>query len=324
MKKIPFLTILLMINMPLANAVSTSEDVIKVEATLYYLPSEQTEKIKQLSDFQLFPGFLSEFRSMKNEYFDHLQPGGEWHLELQMSDDDQLNIMFSREYKGEPLINKNINLRSMTVSSHELLAFETGTISLNVHPKVHQGLPDAIPITADSFGLDHMCFNNSAVILDHSFYLGKYTGFGERLVVGVPELNRVELSMKPLKDWQPIGTYLNGTINIGLEDNHLLTLLRVGIGPSGFEKGGPFTVYGKIIPETRSKAEVLEDAVSTINREYAGPAWVQYKDNLIEAKKMNPYVNNSAGTIASNSLPSKQLGDVIGSIHTGLKCGSMR
>ncbi|WP_395372875.1 hypothetical protein [Marinicella sp. W31] len=297
---------------------------VMVESHLLYLPKSENEALKKIANFKVWADSMSEFHSGKFGKFDNTQPGGIWDLEVSMNDAQQFNILFYKGDKSKPIINENIDVSSLQASSRVLYEFEEGRLSLNIVPKIQQGIPDEIPLTVDNFGLDHMCFNNSAVILDDSFYMGKFSGFGERLKVGFPELNNIDLSMKPLNDWKPIGTYHKGTIRIGLDDNHLLTLLRVGLGPSGYENGGPFTVYGKITPSTASKEDILESSISYLKWQYSDAPWNKYLDTLIEAKRLNPYVDRSAGTIASNYHPSPQLIDAIGHITLGPKCGDMR
>ncbi len=307
------------------NAIDTSKATIYADTSVYFVPKTAKQSVKEIVTYKVWPsGYEYEFHSTKIGDFDNLQPGGFWDLELAMDENHRLNVLFYIKDKSKPLFSQSIDVSGLAISSHVLYVFDEGQIQLNVVPKVHPGLPENIPLTADNFGLDHLCFNRSAVILDESFYLGQFTGFGERLVVGVPELNHVELSLKPLKDWKPIGTYLKGTIHIELDDNHLLKLMRVGVGPSGYENGGPFIVYGTVGPSKTNKEQTLEDALYKLNYEYKSERWQKYLDTLIEAKKMNPYVAISAGTIGTNYFPPIQLENAIGSIGTGQKCGALR
>ncbi|WP_223786593.1 hypothetical protein [Marinicella meishanensis] len=261
---------------------------------------------------------------MKNEYIDHLKPGGPWNLEMFLNEENQLHLLFYLKQKDDALLDQKIDVSQLAMSSHVLYDFTEGQIRLNVVPKLKAAQPEAIELTADNFGLNHMCFNRSAVIYNETYYLGDYTGFGERLKTGVPGLNNVELSLKPLKDWQPIGTYYKGTIHVGLEGDHLLKILRVGIGPSGFENGGPFIVYGKITPAKKTQEKASEDAIERLKRTHGKPPWNQYLDQLIQTKQESPYATTSAGTIGSNYRPPIHLLNAIGTPTSGHKCGSLR
>ena len=295
-----------------------------VESHLYYFPKSQDEDVKKINTFRVWVDSMSEFHSTKIGRFDNIQPGGLWDLEVSMNADKQFNILFYKVDKSKPLINENINVSNLAATSRKLYEFDEGHLSLSIVPKIQKKVPEEIPLTSDNFGLDHMCFNNSAVILDESFYLGKFTGFGERLKVGVPELNDVHLSLKPLDDWEPIGTYHKGTIRVGLNGGHLLTLLRVGLGPGGYENGGPFTVYGKLEPSRTSKEKILESSIQNLKRKYSDSQWSHHLDTLIEAKKLNPYVDRSAGTIARNYRGPDQIEYALGPFGLGHKCGDIR
>ena len=102
----------------------------------------------------------------------------------------------------------------------------------------------AVDYRANSKMLGFLCLTKSSVVVDQRYYLGEISGFGEWLSIEIPELAQVSISLQPLRDWQPIGSYADGVMLIPLADGHELKLMGIGIGPTNTVSEGPFIVYG--------------------------------------------------------------------------------
>lgn len=286
---------------------------IMVEAALYFVSDDKSQAVQKISEFKLYQGNMSEVHSTPKR----LLAGAVWNVEIRVKQDKKVNILFWLEDKNKPLINKNVDISALDLSSVELLKTAKGKLRVDIIPKPMVKELPPVELAEDNFGLNHFCLNDSAVIVDDSFYLGKFTGFGERLFIGVPELHDFELSLKPLRDWAPIGIYKEGIITIETPTKHYINLLNVGIGPSGYQKGGPFKVYGKIMPSEYSKEEALKTEIKILGWHYQGDKLQALK----KAKSLNPYIGISRGTIGNDYDAGPHLERAIGNVLTGQECG---
>ena len=116
------------------------------------------------------------------------------------------------------------------------------------------GSPERI-LTATELNLNNtafsfLCLVKTSITLDEDTVIGELNGFGEWVVIEVAESFRVQLSVKPLLNWQPIGSLLNGRLTVDLDADidgrRTLTLNDAGLGPTGLLSGGPFLVYGDV------------------------------------------------------------------------------
>ena len=198
-----------------------------------------------------------------------------------------------------------------------MLKNEKGELKINILPQRIKQKLVAIKLNQDSFGLNHFCFKNSAMIIDNNFYIGKLSGFSERVQIRISEFYTIDLALKPLNDWKSIGKLNDGVIEIDIDEDHILTLLNVGMGPSGFQKGGPFNVYGAIYENSYRREEALKiaekyDFIDSNTR---------IKSIIMKANHENEYILSGV-TRAFNSEPTEHLLRTVGDFFTEERCGS--
>ena len=289
-----------------------AEEILKlyVETSIYFVTNGNEKKIQDVAHMKKYYGGYNENHSSKDE------PGGEWNIETRLSESNVFNIKFWISDKNNPEINKDFDLSSLDMTTISLLNSQRGELKINIVPKKILDQLDPIKLGMNNFGLNHFCFKNSAMIIDDNFYIGKLQGFAERIEIRLPNFYDIDVALKPLNDWQKIGVYQDGVINIDVDENHILTLLNVGIGPSGYKKGGPFVVYGKVKEPTHDRNDLLEGAGNYELKNVSE----RIKKIITKANKENQY--SVAGiTTAANS--SKHLSRAIGGMFmfSDIDCG---
>ncbi len=115
----------------------------------------------------------------------------------------------------------------------------------NLQADLHNTLQTSDVSAMDSV-FRFLCLTKTAVVMDNTLQLGELRGFGEWILFEVPQNYQVTISLLPLREWNAIGEFENGTISLQLDDGHHLALQGAGIGPSSLKRGGPFPVYGNI------------------------------------------------------------------------------
>ena len=141
--------------------------------------------------------------------------------------------------------------------------------------------------------------------------------FGERVSAEIPTLANIEFSLREIRDWQPIGTFNDGRIEIPLEDGNVVHIHNAGIGPEGFSKGGPFTVFGAISEAQTQRADAIESAEEFLPERY--PA--DRATAIIEAIKQSPYTRLTQQTVGSDSQWSDALSQRIDFFNPDTGCG---
>jgi|GEM_PF-2925128 len=250
--------------------------------------------------------------------------GVPWNWNLRLSDDGVARLVFWIDDKDTwfkaddtAIIDKTFDMTLMETHSINLFTFDDSTqLRLLLTPIPVEPELEEAPLTALAYGLNFMCMKNSAVVVDENFYLGSATGFGEKLVVGIPGLALVNMSFTPIHNWTPIGTYYAGVIEVPLEGGHLLSVLNVGIGPKGFSSGGPFTIYGAIgEPEnTVEEARELLDFIMERDGKFSG----ERLEIIKQATRNNPYGHMGRLTIGTDSDYSEHLKRGVGRFGKGL------
>jgi len=298
-----------------------------VQAKLYHIYDNGEVLPEKIANFKLYQGHMSELHSTKKNKL----PGGYWNLELRLLENNKFKYTFwqSKGVEGgefwKETGRKNIHEKTVDISIPRSFSInfpsddKGGLIVLDVIPEIQSKQALKAAITPDNFGLIDFCFNQSAVIMDDSFYLGVFNGFGERLTIGIPGKSIVNLSLKPLRNWSPIGTFEDGKITIDFDDGHNLKLFNVGIGPSGFKKGGPFTIFGEFLPPNMSRSEAIKYTLKNQDKNLS-----ETKRKIAEsAVRTNPFVGMSRGTIGNDRSSSgrEHIEKVIGSFFEGQECG---
>lgn len=299
------------------------EPPVMADAELYFIYKDKTIKPLKMVDFKVYEKYPSEVHS----YEDNLKPGGFWNLELMISDKKHFKYKFWRSIGSFPNETGRKDEKEVTVdiSTPRVQSYivesikDEGDIVLNIIPKMYEKPLDKVQLTSDNFGLQSFCFDESPVIVDDSYYMGTFTGFGEYLVVGVPDLAVLSLSLKPLLDWEPIGKFVNGHIVVKLDGGHFIRIFHVGMGPSGYQKGGPFTIFGKIDKPNKTRKEAITQSIKFMRKDISEDV----KKVMIEAIRTNPFVGKSRGSIGTHTLieTSDYIDSAIGSFSEGQKCG---
>lgn len=284
-----------------------------VETTLYFIPKEKAHDIKVVSHMKKYYGGYNEIHSTHQW---GLLSGGEWNIETRLNEQNTFNIVFWINDKNHPDINQNFDVSKLEMTTFTLLNNNSGELKINIVPKVIEKKLETVKLSEEIFGLNNLCLKNSAMIIDDNFYIGKLSDFAERFEVRIADFYDIDVSMKPLRDWQQIGTYNDGIIKIDVDDDHVLTVLNVGIGPSGFKKGGPFKVYGAIKPPTHNRKELLKSAAQYDFR----TSTERIKRIITKANEENLY--SVAGfTTGNDTSASKYVQKAIGSDFIDESCG---
>ncbi len=305
MKKVLLLIILL------SNNLFASESLkLYVETSIYFVLNGDEKKIQDVAHMKKYYGGFNENHSSADE------PGGEWNIETRLSESNVFKIKFWINDKENPEINKDFDLSGLDMTTVSLFNNKQGELKINIVPKKILDKLDPIQLGIDNFGLNHFCFKNSAMIIDDNYYIGKLQGFAERIEIRLPNFYDIDIALKPLNDWQQIGVYQDGVINIDVDENHILTLLNVGIGPSGYKKGGPFVVYGKMKKPTHDRNELLESAGTYELKNVSE----RIRKIITKANKENQYSVAGISTYANNS---KHLSRTIGGMFmfSDIDCG---
>ncbi len=284
-----------------------------VDTTMYFVSNEASVKIKKISQMKKYYGGFNEIHS-SHEW--RLYPGGVWNIETRLNEQNIFSIVFWIKDKNKPEINKDFNVSTLEMTTFTLLKTNKGELKINIVPKMIEEELQPIKLGADNFGLNHFCLRNSAIIVDDNFYVGKLTGFAERIELRFPNFYDIDISLIPLRDWKQIGTYNNGEISIDMDENHILTLLNVGVGPSGYQKGGPFKVYGAMKPPTHDRNDLLE------GKEKYGFKGVSARIKKIISKANRENKFSIIGiTTGNDNNTSKHLKRTIGDIFSDEDCG---
>jgi len=287
-----------------------------VDTTMYFVSNDKPVEVKQISQMKKHYGGFNEIHS-SHEWT--LHPGGIWNIETRLNEENLFNIVFWIKDKNQPEINKNFDVSTLEMTTFTLLKTNKGKLKINIVPKIIKPELKPVKLGLSNFGLNHLCLKNSAVIIDDNYYMGKLSGFGERVEIRFPEFYSIDLSLKPLRDWTQIGTYLDGVIKIDVDKDHIFEMLNVGIGPSGMTKGGPFKVYGEIKPPIKTTREEF----LAIEKEYVlNKLSLRLQNIIMKANKLNPYF--SAGTTIGNDVDDvnkEHLYRTIGDFFEGFNCG---
>jgi len=248
--------------------------------------------------------------------------GVPWNLKVFLGEAGKVRVVFwidDKDYRldedDETVIDQEFDATSLETQSFSLLGFDDGSkLKLLMTPSPIPSLLKETQLTASTLGLNFFCLKNSAVVVDENYFMGSFTGFGEKLVVGIPGLALVNMSFLPIHDWTPIGIYENGVIEVPLAKGHQLSVLAVKIGPNGLDQGGPFTIYGLIEGPVTS----IEFARELLDRQLVKRFTGNRLKVLRAATANNPYGHLGRGTIGTDSEYSDYLVRVGGVFGKGL------
>lgn len=118
-------------------------------------------------------------------------------------------------------------------------------LAADPNPRVNPQL-QLTDVAANDSVFRFLCLTSTTALMDGLYELGELRGFGEWVFFEVPNNYKVNISLLPLRDWDAIGEFKDGRISLALEDDHQISLLGAGVGPTSLKQGGPFPVYGSI------------------------------------------------------------------------------
>ncbi|MEM9530539.1 MAG: hypothetical protein AAGA23_06450 [Pseudomonadota bacterium] len=216
------------------------------------------------------------------------------------------------------IVDTALDATALVAATTPIYRFENGArVFVNTTPQLAESQPSPITLKAESMGLNYLCLNNSSVIVDDTFQLGRVSGFGARFTIDVPDFNLVTFSMIEFPGYVPIGEYDQGLIRIPLGQNEL-TINAVRFGASGRFFEGPFTIFGSLDPNEQSPQQSRSKAAERI-RERLPEDKAQ---TLIDQMNVSPYAPLVRVTSSLMVEPTPQLERIIGPWGTELEvCG---
>jgi hypothetical protein len=139
-----------------------------------------------------------------------------------------------------------VDFTDLKARSFELAKNEDGRIyMLNLTPGIK--IVDNRPVRADdtSFNLSRWSFDNSMVIFNDSFYVGKTNNTGGPMAfVSYPGMAKVEFALEPFREAKRLGTLKDGRIQIRSEDGQSVDIYNVKNGKHDMQlPGGPYEVW---------------------------------------------------------------------------------
>lgn len=315
---------ILFITLSLSGLVKSEEitERINVKARMYFLFDNKQETYKHLAEFKMYEGYMSEVNSTTLRTL----PGGYWFTELRLNKNSVFTYTFWQHETGDiekryekprkNLTEFSVDVSTPNVHSIKLHESDEGILMLDIIPEEPEKVLSPVTLSEQIYGLTNMCFKNSAIVIDDSFYLGSVDGFAEVLKLRIPELINIELSLKPLENMKPIGYLENGIVQINLPDGQMLQVIGVGIGFAGLRDGGRFKVYGLFDEPTISLAQAKKSNKYLLEREYKG----NRLKALLKASSAHPY-NGVIGITISTGKLSPQLKQLIGHGFLTKACG---
>lgn len=301
-----FKLLLLLCALPLlAEAQSLS---LRSELLLVEDQSEFDGQVAQLSSWEIQRGSL-ELNT--REGFEHYR-GTPWAIRVYLSEAGDVRLLYwiddgdlKLSDDEDLLIEETWSALDFQARSFDFPPLADGSsLKLNLIPNPLAEEPGPIALDQQSFGLNFLCLKNSAVVVDDTYFIGSFTGFGEYLIAGVPGLAKVSMSFNAIRGWEPIGTYQDGVIEIEMDGGHWMTVLGVKYGPAGNDQGGPFTVFGSVDRSETTVEEARELVASKLTRDGVPKDRAQA---VLAANAGNPYGGLGRGTIGSSAQFSEQL-----------------
>lgn len=285
---------------------------IELEGTLrmFDLQSEPTSRvtIRPVREFQIRSG---NYEAHSREG-DPLYRGVPWNLKVEMEpESERARVIFwiddaDFQFDGsdEAVFDHSFDIGNVEPRSLKLFSLPNGSLlQLILVPRVvSEGLSPA-PLTAKNTGLLRFCLKHTKVLMDDTFVLGSVSGFGEKIVLDVPDRALITMAMEPREDRRPIGRYEDGVVSIPLEDGHELSLSGVRIGPMGNDLAGPYIVYGSIEASMSDLADIRELVETRLQERHSG----ERLNALLRAFRANPFGALGRVTVGSDHEISEHL-----------------
>lgn len=294
----------------LSAPVSGNEIELQGTLRMFDLQSEPTSRvtIRPLREFQIRSG---NYEAHAREG-DRLWRGVPWNIKVEMEPESkQARVIFwiddtdfQFDESDEAVFDESFELGNVEPRSLKLFSFPNGSLmQLVLSPRIVSEDMSPGRLTVSNAGLLRFCLKHTKVLMDDTFVLGSISGFGEEIVLDVPDQALVTLAFESRADRRPIGRYEDGVISIPLEEGHELSLSGVRIGPMGNDLAGPYIVYGAIRPSTSSLADVREIVETRLRDRHSGPRL----DALLSAFRANPFGALGRVTVRSEHDMSEHL-----------------
>jgi len=235
--------------------------------------------------------------------------GVPWRLRVELGDERQARVVFwlnddnfQLDPGDEVVIDQAVDLGGFEALSLPLYEFDEGArLLLNLSPRPVPPALEPVALEADAFGLNFLCLKRSAIVVDNAFFLSSVSGFGRNIKVRIPGLADVTMSLVEFEeaDWEPIGTYEHGLIEVDLGSGHLLSVHGARYGPEGSDMGGPFTVFGAVRAPSRTVDEARDSLELMLGQFDMAPA---RQTVLLEAARTSPYGGLTGVTVEWGEL----------------------
>ncbi|MEE4296641.1 MAG: hypothetical protein V2J20_08510 [Wenzhouxiangella sp.] len=295
-----------LILMLLLAASPTSAEEIEFEGSLRLVgvssPDGAAPTITPLADFVVRQGnYQYNLREGQPNY-----QGIPWNFLLEKRSPRKVQVVFwIAEDDGwfdetdEAIVNEIYDGGALKPIAFDLYAFPDGsTLQVTVSPKQIPQPLSPMEFTMQEAGLAMFCIKHAQIIMNGAFVMGAIAdGFGEEIVIDVPDRSLIIMSLLPEEGYEVIGRYEHGVITIPLDDGDELSVTGLRLGPMGDEPGGPFEVYGAFLPSERTMEEARASTVRWLQKQHTG----QVLKAHVDAIKASPF-----GVIGRITVRSRQ------------------
>lgn len=162
----------------------------------------------------------------------------------------------------------DLDLSNLEPKSLDLVRNDDGRIfRLNLMPRIDEALMPQ-QFNAKDLNLEHWAFPGSPVIVNDQNYIGELNMSGSPIAfIKQPGFADIEFSLLHLKGAKPIGVLQSGTLNITRPDGTTVRISNVTNGSSMTLPGGPYVVWVKWMPPSKSLDEVRKSLKEIIAAE---------------------------------------------------------
>ena len=209
--------------------------------------------------------------------------GGHARVGLSANDERQFSLevettMRSREFVAAVRVNPKKSDNTTKKMSREFvlsnLQPQTIEIARNADGRIYQlhllprikEFPKPRTLDVDALRLDYWSFQDSPVILNDQDYIGRLgMSSGQLALIDLSGAAKIEFSLVPFRNAEPLGSLKNGVVNIVHESG---TSLRISDVTNGIHRkqltGGPYQVFVRWSEPSMTEAEYRKELAETI------------------------------------------------------------
>ncbi|PCJ19978.1 MAG: hypothetical protein COA96_16030 [SAR86 cluster bacterium] len=195
-------------------------------------------------------------------------------------------------------------------------------ITASLLPGSSSAPSQVVSVANDDVMFRFLCLTKTTLLMDNIFDLGELKGFGEWAYFEIPNNYKVNISLRPLRDWKTIGNFENGNILLDLGDGHQISMTDAGIGIASLKQGGPLPIYGNIETIAASNSSENDSENDADPRQSNSPSPAQ---NPILAqqgiKQANPYSSVSNVQVGVDSILDARTRKYFGAFIDNNECG---